>query len=399
MSIPAPVRPYKGGFPSQYYPNFDAATVVPLGTTAKSLHTPPETPVARAVKAYRVLRYEATSQARHYLMIQAKKERPESFPGDVFRTADCRYVSYGDVGVMYSAKHEAAHYSGLVTCGSVWACPVCAARIQERRRAELQQAMDWAEAEGYTCLLVTFTFPHKSWDSLDDLLSKQAEAFRRLRNSRGYKRLKPIGLIRSLEVTHGMNGWHPHTHELWISETPQNGLQALLAQHWFSACTKAGLVDPRNPDQAAAFLRHGVDVRQDIDSGDYLAKQDDSRSWGFAEEVSKANSKAGRAKGVHPHHFLVRQANGDFERYIEYVKAMKGKRQLFWTKGLKAAVGIDDVTDEVLADEDQEPAELLGRLSVDDWKLVRGNDARAELLDAAESGGWSAVQALLNSLR
>ena len=32
---------------------------------------------------------------------------------------------------------------------------------------------------------------------------------------------------------------------------------------------------------------------------------------------------------------------------------MKGRRQLFWSNGLKAQVGVDDVSDEVLADESQ----------------------------------------------
>ena len=36
-----------------------------------------------------------------------------------------------------------------------------------------------------------------------------------------------------------------------------------------------------------AFMQHGVDVKEDVDCGDYLAKQDDSRRWGFAEELSK----------------------------------------------------------------------------------------------------------------
>lgn len=377
----------------------EVAEAARLGTTAKSLDAPPQSPVSRALKAHRALRYQAHSQGRQWLVAQAKAERPEKHPGDVFRTADCRYVNHGDVGVNYSAKYQAAHYAGLVTCGSVWACPVCASRIQERRRGEIQQAIDWAKAEGHTVVLVTFTFPHNAWQKLRDLLDRQAEAFRRLRDSRGYKRLKPMGLIRSLEVTHGVNGWHPHTHELWIMESRETRLQPDLAHLWLAACQKAGLVDPSDFQRVAAFLAHGVDVKYDMDAGDYLAKQDDSRSWGFAEEVSKAASKAGRAKGVHPHHFLVRKADGDRQRYIEYVKGMKGKRQLYWTNGLKAAVGVTDVTDETLADESLESAELLGLLTPDDWKLIRGNDARAELLDAAEHGGWKAVQALLCALR
>ena len=148
-------------------------------------------------------------------------------------------------------------------------------------------------------------------------------------------------------------------------------------------------------------------MKEDVDCGDYLAKQDDSRRWGFAEEISKATSKAGRAKGVHPHHFLVRKASGDRAHFVEYVQAMKGRRQLFWSHGLKALVGVDEVSDEVLADESQEPAELLGMLTRADWGVVRGNDARAELLDAAEEGfargglheAWRTVQLLLKALR
>lgn len=381
----------------------------PLGTTAKSsLHTGSE---EGQRKAHRALKYQALSQGRYWLVSQAKAERPQEKPGDVYRTADCRHVNHGQIGVNVSPVHKAAHYSGLVTCGSVWACPVCASRIQERRRPEVQQAIDWAKGQGYLVVMVTFTFPHKSWQSLGDLLARQADAFTRLRKGRPWDTMKADrgfkGLIRSLEVTHGGNGWHPHTHELWLLKGSAEGLQSLLAGLWVKACVKAGLVDASDEKLVEAFMEHGVDVKEDVDCGDYLAKQDDSRRWGFAEELSKATSKAGRAKGVHPHHFLVRKASGDRAHYVEYVQAMKGRRQLFWTHGLKALVGVDEVSDEVLADESQEVAELLGMLTQNDWKVVRGNDARAELLDAAEEGfagggaheAWRRVQLLLAALR
>ena len=381
----------------------------PLGTTAKSsLHTGSE---EGQRKAHRALKYQALSQGRYWLVSQAKAEKPQEKPGDVYRTADCRHVNHGQIGVNVSPVHKAAHYSGLVTCGSVWACPVCASRIQERRRPEVQKAIDWAKGQGYLVVMVTFTFPHKSWQSLGDLLARQADAFTRLRKGRPWDTMKADrgfkGLIRSLEVTHGANGWHPHTHELWFLKGSAEGLQSLLAGLWVKACEKAGLIAVNDEKLVDAFMQHGVDVKEDVDCGDYLAKQDDSRRWGFAEELSKATSKAGRAKGVHPHHFLVRKAPGDRERYIEYVQAMKGRRQLFWSNGLKAQVGVDDVSDEVLADESQEAAEILGRMTTEDWGVVRGNDARAELLDIAEEGfvrggieeAWRAVLLLLAALR
>ena len=136
-----------------------------------------------------------------------------------------------------------------------------------------------------------------------------------------------------------------------VPEGSAEGLQSLLAGALESrACEKAGLIAVNDEKLVDAFMQHGVDVKEDVDCGDYLAKQDDSRRWGFAEELSKATSKAGRAKGVHPHHFLVRKAPGDRALH-QYVQAMKGRRQLFWSNGLKAQVGVDDVSDEVLADE------------------------------------------------
>ncbi len=380
-----------------------------LGTTAKSsLRTGSE---EGQRKAHRALKYQALSQGRYWLVSQAKAEKPQEKPGDVYRTADCRYVNHGEVAVNISPVHKAAHYSGLVTCGSVWACPVCASRIQERRRPEVQKAIDWAKERGYQVVMVTFTFPHKSWQTLEELLTRQADAFKRLRKGRPWDTMKADrgfkGLIRSLEVTHGANGWHPHTHELWFLKGSSEGLQSLLAGLWVKACVKAGLVAVNDEKLTEAFMAHGVDVKADVDCGDYLAKQDDSRRWGFAEELSKATSKAGRAKGVHPHHFLVRKASGDRAHFVEYVQAMKGRRQLFWSHGLKALVGVDEVSDEVLADESQEAAEVLGRMTSKDWGVVRGNDAMAELLDAAEEGfavggaheAWRRVQLFLAALR
>ena len=380
-----------------------------LGTTAKSsLRTGSE---EGQRKAHRALKYQALSQGRYWLVSQAKAEKPQEKPGDVYRTADCRYVNHGEVAVNISPVHKAAHYSGLVTCGSVWACPVCASRIQERRRPEVQKAIDWAKERGYQVVMVTFTFPHKSWQTLEELLTRQADAFKRLRKGRPWDTMKADrgfkGLIRSLEVTHGANGWHPHTHELWFLKGSSEGLQSLLAGLWVKACVRAGLVAVNDEKLTEAFMAHGVDVKADEDCGDYLAKQDDSRRWGFAEELSKATSKAGRAKGVHPHHFLVRKASGDRAHFVEYVQAMKGRRQLFWSHGLKALVGVDEVSDEVLADEIQEAAEVLGRMTSKDWGVVRGNDARAELLDAAEEGfavggaheAWRRVQLFLAALR
>ena len=61
-------------------------------------------------------------------------------------------------------------------------------------------------------------------------------------------------------------------------------------------------------------------------------------------------------------------------------------------------VGLDDKTDEELAEESQDEADALGYLELEDWRTVREARAQAQVLDAAESGGWPAVVALLEWL-
>lgn len=365
------------------------------GMDGRANHSP------AVVKARRGLRFRAQGQANRWLTGRARAIKPDAHPGDVYRTASCMWSRIADVEIWRSDEFATAHYRGLATCGSVWACPVCASKIQERRRAEVDQAMTWANAQALEAMMVTLTFPHRSFHRLRDLLERQADALGRFRRSRAYQRLMKrlgfSGLIRSLEVTHGSNGWHPHTHELWfVRPEQQAGIRDELAVMWAAACRSAGLLTSN--DDARAFHVHSVDVKHEVTSGDYLAKQDDSRKWGFADEISKATSKQGRAKGVHPHEFLVRAGLGDDALYFEYIDSMKGRRQLFWSHGLKASVGVGDVSDEEVAEAAIESAHHVYTLPKGAWDVVRGNDARAELLNAVDDDGSQGAVALLRSL-
>lgn len=59
---------------------------------------------------------------------------------------------------------------GLMRCGRIWLCPVCAATIRHKRAEEITTAVvKWIRAGG-TAFLVTFTARHASKDRLADLL-------------------------------------------------------------------------------------------------------------------------------------------------------------------------------------------------------------------------------------
>lgn len=386
--------------------DFQAASAA-LGTNAKSSTTCVEAENTAKARAARAQRYQALSQARVFLGFEGAKK--QIFGDKVHRTFSCHYARISNfVQVHHSAEHQKSFYGGLATCGSVWACPVCASKIQERRRQELVQFMDYAYSSGHAPVMVTFTFPHVRFDSLQDLILRQRMAFKLMREGNSFqlfkKRFAFKGLIRSLEVTHGNNGWHPHTHELWLvrpsSKVEREDFVRFVTNRWEQSCIKAGLLDPADRLKVHAFRLHSVDVRFSVTSGEYLAKQDSSRRWGVEHEMSKATSKKGRLSGVHPHEFLIRNEPGDSSLYLEYATTMRDQRarQLFWSPGLKDVVGLEDLTDEEISERQDERADLLGLLVPEQWKLVTRAGAMAELLDCADSGDWSRVDALLKSL-
>lgn len=360
------------------------------------------------VQTLRAERYFLQSAARS-LLLNAGRLAGLQYPANYHRTAKCKHTRHGAaVGVHVAPEYNSAFYSGLVTCGSVWGCPVCTTKIQERRRAEIAQAIDWAYANGYQPVMVTLTFPHYGWQKLKALRSQQKRALELLRSGAPWKRFVERenyqGLIRSLELTHGAkNGWHLHTHELWFLDKNSDASQvkeAVLKQ-WMSACARAGLLDLANAAQVAAFELHSVDVIANCSTSDYLAKMDDSKHWGTDREMAKATSKAGKKSGRHPFGLLADYASGDRRSgrlFLAYLLAMKGQRQIYWSPGLKKRAGVGELSDETLAGEEREKADLLGLLTDDDWRTVRDAGKRAAVLDAAELGGWPAVEALLQRL-
>lgn len=379
----------------------------PLGNTAKSNSAPELQERARLKRAER---YEGLAVARYWLYRHMQRVDPDRNPGDVYRTHDCRFVRrQRQIEVKVTADTNVAHFAGLATCGSVWACPLCASVIQQKRRAELTQLISWAYANGYVPAMVTFTAPHTAFDSLADLKANMQKAFTKLRCARPWKKFQEDvgygGMVRSTEVTYGQNGWHPHTHEIWLikgmSQFDQEGFVQFVKQRWAKVCMASGLLRSDDMIKRWHFGIHAVDVRFGITDSDYLAKQDASRAWGVDHEMASQTAKKAGPKGVHPHEFLIRREKGDGARFMEYIHAMKGASQLFWSRGLKDLVGIADVDDEEAADDEtpvDEVSRVLGAMSPEQWSLVRKMHKRAQLLEAAEIGGWDAVLSLLYSL-
>lgn len=289
------------------------------------------------------------------------------------------------IEVRYNESREQAHYSNVQRCGSVWVCPICSAQISEGRRQELKQGMEYwqghgtAKEAGGMVYLLTLTNPHHHGDNLIQLLEGQKKALKYFWSDRKpkemFKSLGKVGHITATEVTHGVNGWHPHYHILLFFKEPINSksLRNFLATCWQNCCEKSGLKVPS--------LEHGCDLRDGKYADKYVSK------WGLADEVTKGHIKKGKEGSATPWD-LLRQSEEGCDKsgrlFQVFAEAFKGKRQLSWSKGLKKLLKVDETTDDELAQVTDKDSVEVYILAMELWRLILRYKSRSEYLKAKE---------------
>ncbi len=280
---------------------------------------------------------------------------------------------------------------------------------------------------------------------LDELLKKFSKALDYYKNGRVYKRIfgtavalvtqkiktkKPLakvtqgefarlGTVRSLEVTHGINGWHPHVHEVLFMDNydliGDKGARARdeLTKAWVASLLKAGLGDNSK-------LNDMLNIAWDIRGGDYVSDYINKfgreplniNGWTISHEVTKANSKSGRVAKMKigneyhytPFQLLNYSLEGDKQAgqlFKEFSAAFEGKRMNYWTNGLKDWFGLHDKDDADLAEEpdtEQITEDFVLRLSTDEWSLILKTNTRWECLNAAARYGEAGVKDFLEGL-
>lgn len=270
------------------------------------------------------------------------------------------------------------HYKGLINCSNVWTCPVCAPRIAKGRADEVRAAMAKNRKEGGQVLMMTFTSQHNKSDQLADVLKKQRAALSSLKSYSAYKKLRKEfghkGTIRAYEVTHGKNGWHPHTHELFfinrvVSVEESLYIQAILLKAWQTASLKAGLKKPN---------KHGIKVdlpTNDDDVISYVTK--------WSHELTSTHTKT-KSEGRSPWMILSdltdQYSFQDSKLFKEYAAAFKGVSQLYWSPKMKDHFEINQKDDDEVMVEGRE----LFRINPESWFYISKQRAESYLLDIVE---------------
>jgi hypothetical protein len=296
-----------------------------------------------------------------------------------------------------------AGYAGLPSCGSVHACPVCNARIAGVRRMEFGVAFAVGLESG-SAAFGGLTLSHHVGDGLAGLWRALSTCWaavtqdKAVRTVRG--RLGHVGVTRTVEVTYGANGWHPHVHPLhWfegvVTDDQVDELHAVQTRAWFAAAARLGLSTPRQIGQELHLVSPD-DVADQL--GEYVTKTYTGAS-SAAWELTSTQTKTGAGHRTVPTWELLRRVHQDgdadaLSAWHDFERASKGKKAQTWSKGLRQRLGLDQVlTDEEIV------AQVVGderdaRVHLEDWSWVHRAPADGgRLLTTVKTTGWAGVRA------
>lgn len=214
-----------------------------------------------------------------------------------------------------------ARWCGLMTCGHIWTCPVCA----QAKRAKRGELLDAAiRGSGGRWQMLTFTVRHHEGQPLATTHAGLMTAVRKARQSRSVRAIYDANVTmsaRAVEIPYGKNGWHPHCHVLLrTQEWSETEREKLLDA--YKCAVRAALGDAYLPDDVhAVFWSDGFDAADAAQRGQYLTK--------LAFEVSGLGAKTGKQGSLSAWQVCDRAARGE-QKYLrlwsEYYAATKGRR-------------------------------------------------------------------------
>lgn len=293
----------------------------------------------------------------------------------------CGVVPCSDFVKMEHATFDGmghAKLEGIAHDHNTWICPVCSLQIARGRVEELRTLAYRAKKRDYELYHMTITMGHEIWEKLGDMLEDMDYCRTRMWRNGTIRRLYSehfIGRVQVLEIMRGMdelsNGWHPHLHILLVGQKniDVEAIEKKMSDAWIK-CLKS--VGREGKEGIALQIKPAAEIE------DYLTK--------IPCEIALGNvSKHGH--GCHMSFFqMVNYAVGmactreDIDPLIvEYYRATKGRKQLEWSRGLKAEFGITDKSDEQLVEEASKALYVLAMTNNRNWRKINTHSNVAEI--------------------
>lgn len=324
---------------------------------------------------------------------------------DSKRFKQCGHTPVNGGGVMLRKtdikEGTRAGLAGVSTCGSVWLCPVCSAKVSAQRADEVARVVEAGMKEGLKVYLATLTVRHDKWHPLEQIWDGVGKGWRAITSGRTGQSLKAdyglTGWLKAVEVTWSpKNGWHVHLHVLMFLRPSESSLEVLkmtIWKAWKRGISKAGL----NAHANAGGLDF-TEAKGDVGAlGQYLTKQ--ARS--MANEAVMGSEKLAKGENLTPFQLgAYAVETGDLEAleaWQEYARISRGKKQLTWSKGLRELADLEpEKSDEEIAGEELgTSADDVLLLPAETWRRTRRQ--AWHMLDLLENEGVEAVEGWLKA--
>lgn len=328
------------------------------------------------------------------------------------RIATCAWSLGKTVTVEKNPATNRAHVSGIQTCASIWACPHCASVIRRGRAREIAQAVARHQKAGGHLAFLTLTLRHDASDPLALTLDTVMDGWKNLTRNRPWRELKAdagvVGFIRATEVTYGKSGWHPHAHVLLFLDAPlteevKEKIESTLFDPWARWCKKKTGKEP--------LREYGLDLQAVDEKGEVLSQyisklqleELKEEPWGVDAELARMDVKAARKSSLMPFSLLEEDSELTPKQrnrlWLEYVHATRGRRAITWSRGLKASLGVGEVSDEVVLEQESRGAVARYEASSRNYNKALRSGAVPTLLEAAEREDWGGVHEILPGFR
>lgn len=311
--------------------------------------------------------------------------------------ANC--MTYGEPlrGVQVISNGQESRILGPRPCNHSWACPECTAKQMKKYSTRIAAAIDALAKKNYACTMFTLTVFHTTRQSCEDTYFLLRKAWEIMDKQKTWRRKKKDGTyyvnsgiwsqfhnefkfthhVKTLEVTYGKHGWHPHIHMLiWFKKSDLQKLadwEEKLNQEWNRCIDKAAQIlykDNLEQYEIRKFLE-SKETRDDYQHcGLHISKTEDGKikrwssgdylcGWGGENELTGLGMKSARNDNMTPFQILekayelettdITQSNQLLELYLHFAWVViknRISRIAFSRTGLKTIIDTHLQTEE-----------------------------------------------------
>ena len=330
---------------------------------------------------------------------------------------------------------EYANYGGLQSCGSPWVCHVCAIKISEYRKDEIAELIKQVLAAGYYIYMGTFTLPHYAHESCQMVNDRFMAATAKMKNQKPLKGspcfvpyqqvLKQYdcqGYVTTKEPLYGSNGWHIHSHILYVFKKPINDLvtaREKIWECWLKACDLTFQIADYPDHILKAFYKRSFRldhltgdaekiVSQYMTKAGVVTKEKQLETWRMEHEMTKGHLKKSETVNMTPWGMLERiretedkkEAAHLSQKFFEFHLAFKGSSFVRWSPGLRPAYGIQQKTDQEIVDDPETLLnDLYGFFEKPEWKIIVKKRLRGWVRQNSNQPWNDLVQKLNNKIK